>query len=313
MRDFSSETNFLKPNVQIDYNKVHGLKKSSYSNLLNLLEKKYKVKQNQIELFNGFSSAIYSLLKFLNLKYCFIYSPCSLEYKKAASNLDYEVRLINRFENLFLSIKEQSVVIFANPSYLDGTYYDLEKLFIYWLSKDATVIIDESLLDFCGENAAIKYLNEYKKLYIIKDFSKYYSNENLNISSVFASDMNTKNLRKYEPEDKLSSFDMIYLEESLCNIDFRVISNSVNIKNRMELEKIFHSCKYLDFLYHSSTNSLLIKLKNISAKEFKAKLEEKNIKISNCLKYDFIDDSFINIYVNSKNSVSRLKEIINAF
>ena len=312
MTDFSSEINFLKPNVQIDYNKVHGLKKSSYKNLLNLLEKRYKVNENQIELFNGYSSAIYSILKFLKLKYCFLYSPCNLEYKKAAINLDYEVRLINRFENLFLPIKEQSVVIFANPSYLDGTYYDLEKLFLYWLSKDATVIIDESLLDFCGENAAIKYLLEYEKLYIIKDFSKYYSNENLNISSVFANEENSRNLRKYEPEDKLSSYDMIYLEESLSNIDFKFISNSVNIKNRIELEKIFHSCKYLDFLYHSSTNSLLIKLKNISAKEFKAKLEDKDIKISNCLKYDFIDDSFINIYVNSKDNVSNLKKIVNA-
>ncbi len=313
MRDFSSEINFLKPNVNIDYNKVHSLKKSSYSNLLKLLEKRYKVNEKQIELFNGYSSTIYSILKFLDLKYCFLYSPCSLEYKKAATNLDYDLRLINRFENLFLPIKEKSVVVFANPSYLDGTYYDLQKLFLYWLSKDASIIIDESLLDFCAEDSTIKYLEEYEKLYIIKDFSKYYSNENLNISSVFSNIENIKNLRKYEPENKLSSFDMLYLEESLNNTDFRIISNSVNIKNRIELEKIFHSCKYLDFLYHSSTNSLLIKLKNISAKEFKAKLEEKDIKISNCLKYDFIDDSFINIYVNSKDSVNILRKVVNAF
>ena len=313
MIDFSSEINFLKPNVEIDYNKVHSLKKSSYGNLLNLLEKRYKVNKNQIELFNGFSSAIYSILKFLDLKYCFIYSPCNLEYKKAASNLEYEVRLINRFENLFLPIKEQSVVIFANPSYLDGTYYDLEKLFLYWGSKDATIIIDESLLDFCGENASVDYIQNYEKLYIVKDFSKYYSNENLNISTIFSNEESIKKLRKYEPEDKLSSFDKIYLEESFKNLDFRVISNAINTKNKIELEKIFHSCKFLDFLYHSSSNSLLIKLKNISAKEFKARLEEKDIKISNCLKYDFIDESFINIYVNSKESINSLKKVINAF
>lgn len=320
MYSFSNETNFLKPNlknIQIDYYNIHNLKKSNYENLLKLLENRYKVNENQIELYNGHSSAIYSILKFLKLKYCFIYSPCSLEYKKAAVNLAYEVRLINRFENLFLPIKEQSLVIFANPSYLDGTYYDLDKLFEYWFSKDATVVIDETLLDFCGEDASIKYLNEkekkFQKLFIIKDYSKYYSNKHLNISSIFSNEENTKNLRKYEPEDKLSSFDMIYLEEALKDKDFRAISNSVNIKNRIELEKIFHSNKYLDFLYHSSSNSLLIKLKNISAKEFKAKLEEKSIKISNCLKYDFIDDSYINIYVNSRSSINCLKEVVNAF
>lgn len=310
MTDFSNEINFLKPNIEIDYNKIHNFNQFEYENLLNLLENKYKISGKQIEFFNGFSSAIYSILKFLNLKYCFIYSPCSLEYKKAASNLNYEVRLINRFENLFLPIKDQSVVIFANPSYLDGTYYELDKLFAYWISKDATVIIDETLLDFSSNNSAVKYLQEYKKLYIIKDFSKYFSNTNLNISSIFSNEQNTSILRKYEPENKLSSYDMVYLEEALKDKDFTLISNSVNIKNRIDMEKIFNFSKYLDFLYHSSSNGLLIKLKNISAKEFKAKLQEKDIKIPNCLKYDFIDETFINIYVNSKQNIKKLENIV---
>lgn len=272
MADFSKEINFLKPNIEIDYNTIN---EAEYGKLLELLEKRYHILATQIELFNGYSSAIYSILKFLKLKFCFIYSPCSLEYKKAATNLEYEVRLINRFENLFLPIKEESVVVFANPSYLDGTYYDLENLFKYWISKNATVIIDETLLDFCGEDAAIKYLKEYEKIYIIKNLSKYYSNKNLNIATLFSNDKNIEALRKFEPEDKLSYFDMKYLEESLKDKEFKIISNSVNIKNRIELEKAFHSCKYVDFLFHSSTNSLLIKLKKISSKEFRENLKKK--------------------------------------
>lgn len=307
MIDFSSEINFLKPNIQIDFNSI---KASNYYELLTLLEKKYHIQKEQIELYNGFSSAIYSLLKFLDLKYCFIYSPCSLEYKKAASNLSYEVRLINRFENLFLPIKESSLIVFANPSYLDGTYYDLENLFRYWISMDATVLVDETLLDFCGEDVAIKYLKEYEKTYIIKDFSKYYSNENLNISSIFSSIKNIETLRKYEPENKLSIFDMKYLEESLKDRDFKVISNSINIKNRIELEKKFHSLKYVDFLYHSSTNSLLLKLKNISSKEFREKLLEREIFFPNCLKYDYVDENFLLIYIKSGSEIEKLKEVL---
>ena len=309
MIDFSKEINFLKPNLDIDYNKISSIDNHMFSKLL---EKRYHVNINQIELFNGFSSSIYSILKYLNKRYCTIYSPCNLSYKNAANNLGYEVRLINRFENLFLPIKEDSVVIFANPSYLDGTYYDLQNLLNYWISRDATVIIDESLLDFCGEDAAIKYLDIYKKLYILKDFSKYYSNESLKVSAIFSNEDNIEDLKRYEPEDKLSNFDTKYLKEALKDNEFRLISNSVNIKNRIELEKIFHSCKYLDFLFHSSSNSLLIKLKNISAKEFKRDLEKENIKISNCLKYDFIDENFINIYVGSKSDIARLKEVLYA-
>ncbi|RXJ66654.1 aminotransferase class I/II [Halarcobacter ebronensis] len=312
MIDFSSEINFLKPNVNLNYGLILEAKSNSYNTLLELLENRYKVQKEQIELFNGFSSAIYSILKFLNKKFCFIYSPCSLEYKKAAYNLQYEVRVINRFENLFLPIKEQSVVIFANPSYLDGTYYELENLFKYWIEKEATVIVDETFLDFCGEEAAVKYLKEYKFLYILKDFSKYYSNVNLSISAIFSNQENISFLRKYEPENKISIFDVKYLENSLKDVEFRAISNSVNIKNRIELEKIFHSCKYVESLFHSSSNSLLIKLKEIDSKEFISKLEKKDFKIFDCMSYDFIDEKFLNIYVNSKDNIASLKEAVYA-
>ncbi|XOB61969.1 histidinol-phosphate aminotransferase family protein [Campylobacterota bacterium DY0563] len=309
MIDFSKKENYLKPNIQIDYNSIEN---ADYLNILELLKNRYKISEKQVELFNGYSSAIYSILKFLDKKYCFIYSPCSLEYKKAATNLNYEIRLINRFENIFLPIKDNSIIVFANPSYLDGTFYDLENLFKYWVSKEATIIIDETLLDFCSDNIAVNYLEQYDKLYIIKNYSTYYSNKNLSISSIFSNKRNIENLRKYEPEDKLSIYDMKYLEESLKDKEFRVISNSINIKNRIELEKIFHSCKFVDFLFHSSSNSLLIKLKNINSKKFREELEKNDIKTYNCLKYDFIDEYFINIYVNGKDYIQKLKEVLYA-
>ncbi|WP_072682334.1 hypothetical protein [Arcobacter sp. LA11] len=313
MIDFSNKINFLKPNIEIDYNKIDSLKNTNYESLLKLLEYRYKINKNQIELFNGYSSVIYSILKFLKLKYCFIYSPCTLEYKEAASNLDYEVRLINRFENLFLPIKKQSIVIFANPSSLDGTYYDLEKLFEYWVSMEATVLLDESLLDFSNNESSIKFFNEYSKVYVIKDLSEFYSNAELNISTIFSNKENIGNLRKFEPENKLSKFDIKYLEESIKDSRFKAISNSINIKNRIEIEKIFEDCKYVDCLFKSNTNSILIKLKDISSQEFIDMLEEKGIKLSNCAKYDFIDEYFINIYVNSQENIRKLKEVINAF
>lgn len=310
MIDCSSKINFLKPNVNIDYNEINT---STYTSLLYLLENRYRVNKSQIELFNGYSSSIYSILKFLKLKFCFIYSPCDLEYKDAALNLGYDVRLINRFENVFLPVKEQSIVVFANPSYLDGTFYNLEKLFDYWISKDSTIIIDESLLDFSSNKSAMNLFKNYSKLYVLKDLSKFYSNKDLNVATIFSSKENIDNLRKFEPRNKLSKIDIKYLEESLKDSKFKSISNSININNRIELENIFESCKYVDYLFKSSSNSILIKLKDIDSPKFKKLLEDKKIKILECIKYDFIDEHFINIYVCSQENIKKLKEIINAF
>lgn len=175
----------MKPNIQIDYSSFDTIKEHNYKKLLTLLAKKYNLSKSKIELYNGYSSSIYSILKFLDLKYCFIYKPCELEYQKAAINLGYELRAINRFENIYLPIKEKSVVIFMNPSFLDGTYYELDKLFEYWVSKDARIIIDESFLDYCNLKSKVEDIEKYENLYVIKDFSRYFSNNLLNVSSIF--------------------------------------------------------------------------------------------------------------------------------
>ncbi len=313
MFDFRSEINFLKPNIEIDFNKVCD-ENSSYKLLLSLLEKRYKVNKENIELFNGYSSAIYSLLKYLNSKYCYIYSPCNLEYKEASSNLAYETRLINRFENIYLPIKEFSVVVFMNPSFLDGTYYELEKLFEYWKSKNAKVIIDETLIDFCGKKSNVDYLSEYDNLFILKDLSKFYSRKNLNIATVFTNNKNIEKLRKFEPQNKVSSFEIKYLEEALKDIKFSSITNSVYIKNRIELEKVLQKYSFTDFMFQSNSNSILIKLKNITSKEFEKQLFENNIILNSCLEYDFIDESFVSFYISSLFNIQGLKKALeNAF
>ena len=312
MFDFRNEINFLKPDIQIDFNKICD-ESSSYKSLLSLLEERYKIKKTNIELFNGFSSSIYSLLKYLNSKYCYIYSPSNLDYKQASSNLGYETRLINRFENIFLPIKENSVVIFMNPSFLDGTFYELDKLFEYWASKNAKVIIDETLIDFCGKSSCIKYLGKYENLFILKDLSKFYSRKNLNIATVFSDENSIKSLRKYEPENKISSFDIKYLEEALKDKKFSTITNSVYIKNRIQLEKILQEHKFVDSMFQSNSNSLLIRLKNINSSEFKKKLSKNGVIINTCLEYDFIDEYFVSFYVASLNNIKGLKKALDAF
>lgn len=312
MFDFRSEVNFLKPDIKIDFNEVCD-ESSCYNALLSQLEQRYKIKKTNIELFNGFSSSIYSLLKYLNSKICYIYSPCNLEYKEAASNLGYETRLINRFENIFLPIKDESVVVFMNPSFLDGTFYELDKLFEYWASKNAKVIIDETLIDFCGKQSSTKYLSLYENLFIVKDLSKFYSRKNLNIATVFANNDNIKNLRKYEPQNKISNFEIKYLEEALKDKKFSTITNSIYIKNRIELEKILQKHKFVESMFQSNSNSLLVRLKSIDSNEFKKQIQKHGVMINTCLEYDFIDEYFVSFYVGSLTNIKGLKKALDAF
>jgi len=71
-----------------------------YKHLTQTLAKHYGVSTDELELFNGGSSAIFSLMRFFTHETCTIYSPAYLEYKKAALLYGKKIRsstVLNRW------------------------------------------------------------------------------------------------------------------------------------------------------------------------------------------------------------------------
>lgn len=297
--DLSSSINFLKPKIFFDFNSIDISSYIKPTKLYESLGKNYNISTNQIELYNGFESAIFTLYRFLDLEYCNIYSPSYDFYKKAAINFSYKIRLINRFENMYLPIKDGSLVIFANPSYLDGQYYDLEKLLLYWISKNCTILIDESSLDFFNDKSAINYIKEYDKLYILKSMENFYASSGIRIAAIISNEENINKLKDIQAPRKISNFDNLYLQECLRDKNFKTISRAIIIKNRLELEEILKNSSLIDFFYKSRTNVILVKLKNLTAKEFQNRLKPYKIFVKDCSYFDYLGDDFISISVKS--------------
>lgn len=312
--DLSSNINFIKPKIKIDLNKLEISNYPTYEKLYETIAKKYSVKADEIELFNGGSSAIFSFFKNINLKECVIYSPAYLEYKKAATIFKYSIKKINRFKNIYSEkIKENSLVIFVNPSTPDGKYYDLEKLMNIWISKNCTVFIDESFLDFTNKESTIKYLKKYNKLYILKSMTKIYSSASIRVGTLISTKKNITNIRSFEPLWKLSLFDSMYLQEAIKDKTFidKSVLMTKSIKNytKSNLEKI----SFIEKVYKSEANYLLVKLKNIDSISLQNRLIPYKIMIRDCSNFDFLDSSFVRIAIKEKKSmkyfINSLKEI----
>ena len=308
--DLSSNINFIKPDVHLDFNNLDISSYPIYDKLYKKIANTYKINPEQIELFNGGSSAIFTLFKHLDLKHCTIYSPAYLEYKKACVNFGYELRTINRFENMNLPVKNGSLVIFVNPSTPDGTYYDMDTLMEYWIERDCVILIDESFLDFCDGQSAIKYLEKYDKLYILKSMTKFYSSAGIRVGTIVSNEKNIDSLKRFEPMWKLSVFDSNYLQAALDDKNFKRISKAINVKNRLELEKILENSSIVESIYQSSANYVLAKLKTIKANELQEKLKPYKIMIRNCENFDFLDDSYVRIAVKSSNNIQILKKAL---
>jgi threonine-phosphate decarboxylase len=308
--DLSSNINFIKPKISIDFNTLDISSYPVYDKLYEKIASNYGVQSDEIELFNGGSSAIFTLFRHLNLKNCTIYSPAYLEYKKAALNFGYELDLINRFEDINAKVKPNSLVIFVNPSTPDGRYYEIETLIKRWMENSCTILIDESFLDFCDKPSAIKYLKTYDKLYILKSMTKFYSSAGIRVGTIVSTKQNIEKLKEFEPMWKLSQFDSIYLQEALKDEEFKTISKEINIKNRLELEEILRNSSLVEEIFESNANYLLIKLKNISASKFQELLKPYKIMIRDCSNFDFLDDRFVRIAVKFSSANARLKQAL---
>lgn len=308
--DLSSNINFVKPQINIDFNSLDISSYPTYDKLYEKIAFNYGVETSQIELFNGGSSAIFTLFKHLSLQTCTIYSPAYLEYKKAALNFGYELQTINRFENVNENVKENSLVIFVNPSTPDGKYYDLKELMKSWIENSCTILIDESFLDFCDKPSSIKYLETYDKLYILKSMTKFYSSAGIRVGTIVSTKQNIEKLKRFEPMWKLSQFDSNYLQSALDDKLFKNISKAINIKNKIELENILKNSSLVEEIFESNANYLLVKLNKIKAKEFQEKLKPYKIMIRDCSNFDYLDERFVRIAVKSLSANEILQKAL---
>jgi len=308
--DLSSNINFVKPKIDIDFNNLDISAYPNYDRLKESIAKNYNICSSELELFNGASTAIYSLFRELDLEECYLYAPLYLEYKKSAILNRYKITYINRFTDMYQDIKDNSLVVFVNPSTPDGEFYNIYPLLKKWIEKNATILIDESFLDFTPFQSATNYINSYDKLYIIKSMTKFYSSAGIRIGAIISNSKNIKKIHQREPLWKISQFDSAYIQSALKDSEFYQKSIYINNKNRNRVIKILENSIYIDKIYNSFTNYLLIKLKDITAQEFQKILIPYKIMVRDCSNFDFLDSSFVRIAIKDDKAIDRLQEAI---
>ena len=308
--DFSSNINSYNPNTNITLtqNSLVRYGDSSYSDLKKIIAKKMRLKKKQIALYNGATSAIFELIRSFKEKDIYLYAPLYGEYEKAAKLSNKKIHKINRFKELYKEPKKNSIVVFVNPSTPDGKFYDLKKLFRVWKKQKCTIILDESFLEFQNLKSLRNQINNYKKLYIIQSFTKFYACAGVRIGAVFSHKDNIKELKT--PLWNLSSFDVKYLSKRLQNKEFSKRSKKSHKKMKQELQKILKKSKLFSKIYKSDSNFILTKSKD--AKKIFKYLYKNKILVRTCGSFDFLTDDYLRLAVKDTNSYKKLTKVLNA-
>lgn len=308
--DLSSNINFLKPKIELDFNQLNISPYPNYEALYEAVAKHYGVDVSMIELFNGATSAISSLFRDLSKQEVYLYAPIYLEYKRIALLYHHALHLVNRYETLYQEVKPNSLIVFVNPSTPDGTFYELEKLMKYWMKQRCTIVIDESFLEFSDNPSVTPYLAHYEKLYILKSMTKFYSCAGVRMGLILSSSDNIQALKKYEPLWKISQFDSHYVQSALQDKAFAQQARSINQEHKERLIEILQGSDYVEKIYPSSANFVLVKLQGINAYGLQEKLIPHKIMIRNCENFDFLDESYVRVAVKEIFGMEGLAKVL---
>lgn len=306
--DLSSNINFITPSV--DFTTVALNTYPDYEQLTQTLTDYYKVNANEIELFNGGSSAIFSLMCFFDHPTCTIYSPAYLEYKKAAILYGKKINLINRFDDSIQKLEDNSLIIFVNPSTPDGRYYEIDKLMEMWIAKKCTILIDESFLEFCGGASVSRYLQTYNKLYVLKSQTKFYGCAGVRVGIVLSSRDNIRALKEKEPLWKISALDSHFLIRALEDKTFRARSLLLNAEAKTYLKKILDNSPLFEVVHESDANFFLVQLASMNARELQEKLIPYKIMVRDCSNFDFLNERYVRIAVKSLSGLEQFEEAL---
>jgi len=310
--DFSSNINPRTPVYSFKDVNISQYAEPTYEVLHEKLASVYKLKSAQIALYNGASSAIFALFERLKSKVSYLYAPLYGEYKRAASLYSKEIKLCNRFEDIYEIPPKKSFVVFVNPSTPDGYYYDLEKLFRIWKQQKCDVLIDESFLPFSSKKSVRKLILKNKNIYIVQSLSKIYGCAGIRIGALFSDEKNIEVLQKRQVAWGLSSLDVSFMLVALSDEKHLRKSSRWMEKRKTQLEKILYDSGLFSKIYDSEANFVLAKLAILDAQAFQQKLMPYRILIRDCTSFDFLDSSYVRFALKDKHSHKKLKKALNA-
>jgi threonine-phosphate decarboxylase len=309
--DFSSNINIRSPRVDLkpDAEMIRRYGDPEYRELRRAVAETYGLQGDEAALFNGASSAIFSLFETLRPAHCLLYAPLYGEYKRAAERYAEQVTLLDRFEDSDALPPKGSTVVFVNPSTPEGRYYDLDALMGLWQAQECTVIVDESFLEFTEHPSARRFLGTYEKLIIVQSLTKFYACAGVRVGVLFAKPENLAKLPR--PAWPISSFDAAHTAAALRDKKHAVRSREKNRKRSAQLRKLLEESPLFDRVYPGEANYVMVRSVEKAAAVMEQLLHHR-ILVRDCTNFGFLGDNHLRFAVKKKSHLKALKKALHA-
>lgn len=281
---------------------------------------KYGINEENIILGNGAAEII--KLSISTLKKPCIAAPSFSEYEAAAKNYSKEVVFTNLDENfnynyrdILDKLRECDGLVIANPNNPNGGIIDrdtFKEIMDYCEENKKRIIIDEAFIEFVnGDNQSlIDKCIGYKCLFIIRALTKFFGMPGVRFGYGISSDRDFINrLSEGQIPWNINTFAETAVKSVLRDEEYINRSKAMLEKERIYFVKELSKFKFINRIYKSHANFLLIKLKEITGEELFSYCISRGVLIRRCSNFRGLDDSFIRLVIKNREDNNRLLEI----
>lgn len=309
----------------------------------NYPDKKYQALRNSIGKYtgadpenivvgNGSTELISTFIRSVNDKKAVIMGPAYSEYENAVklSGRNYEYFELREDEDFKLNIDrlltvlndDTGLFIACNPNNPTGTAIqtdDMERILIHCKSKDISVMVDETYIEFSDsleKICSIPLAAKYDNLFVIRGISKFFAAPGLRLGYGITSSKKFHELLA-ENQDPWSVNILASYAGELIFSDEEFIEETKNLISS-ERRKAYEELKTWKNVkvYESASNFILVKLltDKITANEIFEHMVRKKMVIRDAASFTFLDESYLRFCILSPkenaNLLSELKSIV---
>jgi len=269
--------------------------------LKRVIAERERIASGQIFLGNGSDEAIDLLFRAFcepRIDEAIITPPTYGMYEVSAAVNDVKISRVALGEDFRISSErilgaacEQTKLIFlCSPNNPTGNILKRTEILKIAEKFSGIVVVDEAYIHFSGAPSLIGELENFQNLVVLQTFSKAWGLAGLRVGAAFANVQIVEILNRIKPPYNVGAIAQEILLEALKNENEMRRTVGLIVKERERLIKILTSLPFVERVYPSDANFLLVKMSN-AAKVYRYLLEQK-------------------IVVRNRSNVERLNECL---
>jgi histidinol-phosphate aminotransferase len=266
-----AEMVFLDANENPFNNGVNRYPDPQQASVKSILAKQNKVNTNQMLLGNGSDEVLDLIFRaFCEPKvdnvitlpptygmYGVLANINDVENREVLLSTDFQPQI----EKIFKAIDDNTKMIFlCSPNNPTGNSFSEESVTTLLEHFNGLIVIDEAYIDFSEKESWLQKLEQYPNLIITQTLSKAYGLAGIRLGICYASAQIIAVLNKIKPPYNVNELSQKRALERLDNTDAIQSEIKSIIKQKEELLKVLLDIKYVEKIYPTEANFILIKV-----------------------------------------------------